>query len=272
MSAARVMSEGSRDRDRAGDEVRSAARPYAEGKKSHTKLDRYALFDLGRAHHLSAMARWMLASLCLLADFRAAAVSITYAELAEYTGDSRSRIPKTLHELEEAGLVKITLPFGPNREGEVVILAWDDIVIETFREREARLKGLASNRGRIADESRTNREPERGRLRERGEGGGMGGGEGGGGRRGRKRGGEGGEGRRGGGKGEGEGGRGEGRGRGGEGGREREGEGGGGGEEGGEGGEEGGGGRGGGEEGGGGGREEGRGKGGRRGERGGWEE
>ena len=157
MSAARVMSEGSRDRDR-GDEVRSAARPYAGGK-SHTKLDRYAPFNLGRAYHLSGRARWMLVSLCLLADFRAGAVRITYWELAEYTGDSRSTVPKTLAELEEAGLVKITRPFGQNREGEVVILAWEQVVYETPLERAARLRGLANNRDRIADESRTNRGP-----------------------------------------------------------------------------------------------------------------
>jgi DNA-binding transcriptional ArsR family regulator len=101
----------------------------------------------------------MLVSLCLLADFRAGAVRITYWELAEYTGDSRSTVPKTLAELEEAGLVKITRPFGQNREGEVVILAWEQVVYETPLERAARLRGLANNRDRIADESRTNRGP-----------------------------------------------------------------------------------------------------------------
>lgn len=160
MSAARVMPERSRDWDRGGDEVRSAARPYAEGKKSHTKLDRYAPFNLGRANHLSAPARWMLVTLCLIADFRGAAVRATYKELSEYTGASRDTIPKTLAELVRAGLVEITLPFGQNRAGEVVILVWDKMVIETPREREARLRVLASNRGRIADESW----PERGQL------------------------------------------------------------------------------------------------------------
>jgi hypothetical protein len=159
MSAARVMSEGSRDRDCAGDEVRPAARPYAGGKRSHTKLDRYAPFDLGRAHHLSAPARWMLVTLCLVADFRGAAVRATYKELSEYTGASRDTIPNTLAELVRADLVAIPLPFGQNRAGEVEVLVWDQMVVETPREREARLRVLGSNRGRIADESRTNRGP-----------------------------------------------------------------------------------------------------------------
>jgi hypothetical protein len=101
----------------------------------------------------------MLVTLCLIADFRSAAVRATYKELSEYTGASRDTIPKTLAELVRAGLVEIIVPFGQNRAGEVVILVWDEMVVETPREREARLRGLDSNRGRIADESQTNRGP-----------------------------------------------------------------------------------------------------------------
>ena len=74
-------------------------------RRSHASVDRYAVFDLGREHHLSANERWMLQALCLAADFRTCAVSPAYWELSEWTGIGRDTVPKTLDALEKAGLV-----------------------------------------------------------------------------------------------------------------------------------------------------------------------
>jgi hypothetical protein len=118
-------------------------------------VDRYAVFDLGREHHLSANERWMLQALCLAADFRTCAVSATYWELSEWTGIGRDTVPKTLDALEKARLVKITHPFGQNRCGEVSILAWEAIIVE-HRPPPSRIRRPA-NRQQVADQSRTSR-------------------------------------------------------------------------------------------------------------------
>ena len=155
MSAARVVSEGSRDergRDRG---QREAAVPLKQRARAHATVDRYAVFDLGRAHYLTANARWLLLALSLAADPRTCAASATIWELSYWTGISRDTVPKLLDVLVKAGLVEILQPFGPNRVGEVEILVWDEIIVER-REPPSRIRGSGKRRP-IADQSRTNR-------------------------------------------------------------------------------------------------------------------
>ena len=157
MSAARVVSEGSRDergRDRGEGE---AAVPRDLRARAHATVDRYAMFDLGRAHYLSANARWLLLALSLAADPRTCAASATIWELSAWTGLSRDTVPKLLDVLVKAGLVEITQPFGPNRAGEVEILVWGEIIVER-REPPSRIRGSGKRRP-IAAQSRTNRGP-----------------------------------------------------------------------------------------------------------------
>jgi hypothetical protein len=143
-----VVNEAAREQQ----ELRDAKR---RNGRSWQRIDRYAVFDLGREHRLSSHARWMLMSLCLIADFRTCAVRATIRELSEQTGIGFNTVPKAIGDLVKAELVKITRPFGPNREGEVEIVAWPDIVVED-REPKTRIPRL-SNRRQVAEESRTNR-------------------------------------------------------------------------------------------------------------------
>jgi DNA-binding transcriptional ArsR family regulator len=143
-----VMKEIGRDEQELRDTKRRNGRSWQ-------RIDRYAIFDLGREHSLSSHARWMLAALCLIADFRTCAVRATIRELSEQTGIGLNTVPKALKELARAGLVNITRPFGPNREGEVEIIAWHDIVVERG-EPKTRIPRL-SNRRQVAEEPRTNR-------------------------------------------------------------------------------------------------------------------
>jgi hypothetical protein len=145
-----VMKEIARDEQELRDTKRRNGRSWQ-------RMDRYAIFDLGREHSLSSHARWMLAALCLIADFRTCAVRATIRELSEQTGIGLNTVPKALDELAKADLVNITSPFGPNREGEVEIIAWHDIVVEGG-EPKTRIPRL-SNRRQVADQPRTNRGP-----------------------------------------------------------------------------------------------------------------
>jgi hypothetical protein len=155
MSASRVVGEGSRyaqDGDRDATEA-----PRKERIRSHASVDRYAVFDLGREHHLSANERWLLLALCLAADFRTCAVSATIWQLSEWTGIGRDTVPKCLRVLEKAGLVEVLYPFGPNRAGEVAILVWKEIIVEK-REPKSRIRP-PRDRGQVADKSRASRGP-----------------------------------------------------------------------------------------------------------------
>jgi hypothetical protein len=145
-----VMKEIARDEQ----ELRDAKRHNA---RSWQRMDRYAIFDLGREHSLSSHARWMLASLCLIADFRTCAVRATLRELSEQTGIGLNTVPKVLDDLARVGLVKITRPFGPNRAAEVEIIAWHDIVVEGG-EPKTRVSRVSSRR-QVAEEPRTNLGP-----------------------------------------------------------------------------------------------------------------
>jgi hypothetical protein len=163
------MNEAARDEHGVRDAKRRNARSWQ-------RIDRYALFDLGREHRLSKDARLMLISLCLMADFRTCAVRATLRVLSQQTEIGLNTVPKALDELVKAELVKITRPFGPNREGEVEIVAWHDIVVED-REPKTRVSRLGNCR-QVAEESRTNRGPtadnstnDQGEGQPRGEGG-----------------------------------------------------------------------------------------------------
>lgn len=160
MSAPRAMNRGSSDnRDRS--EVESSASSYSP-HLAWTKLDNFAVFKLGRIHSLPALALLLLITLCMIADRRTGFVKSTVHALHEDSRIGRGTVPKMLAALESAGIVKIVRPFGPNVEGELEIVAWSDIVIETPREKTLRLTNLEKrqtaaqprpNRGPTADRS-----------------------------------------------------------------------------------------------------------------------
>jgi hypothetical protein len=154
------MNRGSSDnRDRS--EVESSASSYSP-HLAWTKLDNFAVFKLGRIHSLPALALLLLFALCMIADRRTGFVKSTVHALHEDSRIGRGTVPKMLAALESAGIVKIVRPFGPNVEGELEIVAWSDIVIETPREKTLRLTNLEKrqtaaqprpNRGPTADRS-----------------------------------------------------------------------------------------------------------------------
>jgi hypothetical protein len=134
------MNRGSSDnRDRS--EVESSASSYSP-HLAWTKLDNFAVFKLGRIHSLPALALLLLITLCMIADRRTGFVKSTVHALHEDSRIGRGTVPKMLAALESAGIVKIVRPFGPNVEGELEIVAWSDIVIETPREKTLRLTNL----------------------------------------------------------------------------------------------------------------------------------
>src|ERR1039457_6328116 len=97
-------------------------------RRAQVRLDRYAIFDLGREHRLHAHARWLLEILCHVADFRSRSVTATYEELVEWSGIGRDTVPKTVNTLRAAGLISVVKVFGPGQVGEVEILAWDRLI------------------------------------------------------------------------------------------------------------------------------------------------
>jgi hypothetical protein len=140
--------------ERTADGRRRVAKPRAE-----VRFDRFALFQIGHEFGLSAGARLLLVTLCLMRDWRdrTPTVRTHYYELAANTGISRGTISKqTLPELVTAGVVSVVSAFGNNHEGEVWILAWDRLVVP------GRVTGVAENLAnvdrRIDETSRTNRD------------------------------------------------------------------------------------------------------------------
>ena len=154
------MNRGSSDnRDRS--EVESSASSYSP-HLAWTKFDNFGVFKLGRIHSLPALALLLLFTLCMIADRRTGFVKSTVHALHEDSRIGRDTVPKMLAALESAGIIKIVRPFGPNVEGELEIVAWSDIVIETPREKALRLANLEKrqnaaqprpNRGATADRS-----------------------------------------------------------------------------------------------------------------------
>ena len=122
--------------------------------RAQVRFDRYAIFDIGREHHLNGHARWLLETLCHLADFRTRTFSTTRVDLSEWTGIGRNTIPKVLDALQAAGLVDIVRPFGQNQIGEVAILVWDRLIVGSPGRGIA--KKSANAVSPFADHSRTN--------------------------------------------------------------------------------------------------------------------
>jgi hypothetical protein len=115
---------------------RDVGQNRSEPRRAEVRHDKFAIFDLGRDHGLDDRARWMLVVLCQLAEYETRRLSITVMALSEYTGTSRTTVPKVLHKLKDAGLIAITKPFGGNRAGEVEVLAWDQLIVgSTHRHR-----------------------------------------------------------------------------------------------------------------------------------------
>lgn len=145
-------------------------------KRQWIKLDRYALLDLARDHDLRAATSWTLAVLLCQADYKTRAVAITITELAAIIGESRRTISAAIDDLVSAGLIEITRPFGPNRGGRVVIVAWDDLIVGTSG-RGAATKRHDDDEGTEhpprthrapAEQISANDQPERQNVRERG--------------------------------------------------------------------------------------------------------
>ncbi len=96
---------------------------------AHIRLDRYALAQLAREHHLSAPACWALVALVCMADWRARTFTGELADLADFTQMSRNTVPKALAMLEQAEIIAIAVPFTRNRLGKVVITAWERLIV-----------------------------------------------------------------------------------------------------------------------------------------------
>lgn len=137
--------------------------------RNYVKVDRYAVQDLAREHHLSASDAHLLFVLVMEADFRSWEVKATYGDLAESATMGRKTVERGIGRFEELGLVTILRPFGPHRAGTVFVDAYRLIVVpgrNTARgttaqvlERTASIDAFhpETNRVQIASQSRPNR-------------------------------------------------------------------------------------------------------------------
>ena len=113
-----------------GSRLSGLRNPPREPKRAEVRFDKYADLDLSWEHHLTPHPRWLLAALCLRANFRTRSVVGRIYELAEWTGMSRDAIRRCLDRLEPCRTGRGgRAPFGPNRAGQVLILAWDGLLV-----------------------------------------------------------------------------------------------------------------------------------------------
>jgi DNA-binding transcriptional ArsR family regulator len=114
--------------------------------RSFTKLDRYALPQIGREHRLLPGPRCVLLMLTLLADYRSQEWSGTYHELAQDTGMGRNSVTDAMKVLREARLIEEVEPFGPNRRGTVRVLAYERLVVLSSRSASTSASNSANQR------------------------------------------------------------------------------------------------------------------------------
>jgi hypothetical protein len=98
-------------------------------KRSHTRLDRFGIFQLGREKGLGALDRWLLTTLAMLCDYTNGDYFGTITELAEDIGATRQAIGASLDRLHSAGLIQIVSDFGPKVQGHVRVLALHLLVV-----------------------------------------------------------------------------------------------------------------------------------------------
>lgn len=109
------------------------AGPVIPPKRSYVKIDKFALFDIGRKFGLSAVDRFALVTLTLRADHRTQRLITSLTELAEDCGVSRRTASGAVARLKAAGLIEELQPFGSGRTGEVGIVAYSDLVVPEAR-------------------------------------------------------------------------------------------------------------------------------------------
>lgn len=97
---------------------------YAHG--GYVRLRRDPIRDLAAKHDLSLAEQGLLFRLLLYVDSRSPELHTTQAELAVLVGIHRTRLPRVLDRLVEAGAVEYRFPKG--HQGVVRVVAYDDLV------------------------------------------------------------------------------------------------------------------------------------------------
>ena len=117
----------------------------AVSRKGFVKVDCYAIFDLRREYNLDSGQWPMLLALVLLADHRDSRWSGSIAELAaHYTKMGTKRVARVIDELADLGLIEVVDPFGPNSQGTIKVVVYDELVVPETR-------GKASSSARRAE-------------------------------------------------------------------------------------------------------------------------
>jgi hypothetical protein len=104
-----------------------------QDERTWVKLDRYALADLGRQFYLTLPKRAALLTLTLGANYRSGEWTGTITDFAEEMGASPNTARLARERLEECGLIRTVLPFGGNRRGIVLVLAYGDLRVPSSK-------------------------------------------------------------------------------------------------------------------------------------------
>lgn len=104
-------------------------------KRSFTKIDRFAIFDLAADVGLKGAERFLLLALVLLADPRSWEVLGTLYELAAHAGMGTTQVRKALGRFAEIGLIAVLKPFGQGagNQGRLFICACVVLVVPEAR-------------------------------------------------------------------------------------------------------------------------------------------
>ncbi len=118
--------------------------------RSWNRLDRYAMFDISRKCHLSAIEFTVLYALCQLADYRSREWQGTAIELAEHVPSGRNSVMAGCNRMSEIGLIVYVKPFGQNRSATVSVECYSQVIVETVGPR-GRSKVLDVNSSKLSE-------------------------------------------------------------------------------------------------------------------------
>lgn len=107
--------------------------PGGEPQRKGVKVDKFGIFQVRRAFHLTDIEAFLLDSLARLADWRdsGSAWQGTISELHEDTGITRRAISRGLDVLGELGCIDIVRPFtgGRDVQGLVMVRVYEQLVM-----------------------------------------------------------------------------------------------------------------------------------------------
>lgn len=97
--------------------------------RSFAKVDRFAIFQIGRNNGLSGFERWCLITIVLQADFRTHQWAGTLGFLADEMGVTRRTAKTAVDGLAAKQQLAVLEPFGPNSQGRVRVNPYGLLVV-----------------------------------------------------------------------------------------------------------------------------------------------